>query len=319
MGPASDHIWRNGTCRSAYRGNALTIRPRIVIEHPKKIFSVHKNHQPKSLRLPDQRRYDGNVKMLTEATTEIPERQCLAGVVIRVRNCALNFILNFILNAVLNVGLVGIPALAQSGNRTEIQTQSQSQTRQHLLQDLNAGQIQEAILLGQRAVSRWPRDAELRHYLGVAYFKTGDSKQAREQLARPLELTPTDSAIHFDLALVSLSEQAYASAAADLQIVISLDPSNPLAHMLLGRAYLNSNRSLQAIDEFKTTLKLDPAIKLGHYHLGFAYFSLGRNDEAIAEYKEELRRSGENPTVLYELGRSLLETGKYHEAAKSLQ
>jgi tetratricopeptide (TPR) repeat protein len=220
----------------------------------------------------------------------------------------------FVIVIAISLCLLSVAARAQTQERTRVQT------REQLLQDLDSDQIRDAVLLGQQAVSRWPRDAQFRHYLGVAYFKTGDTKQALEQLTRARELNPKDSATHFDLALVLLNKQDYAGAATELEAAIELGPSNAnaLAHVLLGRAYLNSNRSLQAIDEFKTALKLDPAIKLGHYHLGFAYFSLGRNDEAISEYKEELRR-GESPAVVYELGRALLESGKYEAAVTYLQ
>src|SRR5580658_9356230 len=171
--------------------------------------------------------------------------------------------------------------LSSSVAAAQTQAPTLTQTREQLLQNLESGQLRDAVLLGQQAVSRWPRDAQFRHYLGVAYFKSGDAKQAQEQLTRARELNPKDSATHFDLALVLLSQQNYASAADELEASIKLNPANALAHVLLGRAYLNSNRSLQAIEEFKAALKLDPSIKLGHYHLGFAYFSLGRNDEAI--------------------------------------
>jgi tetratricopeptide (TPR) repeat protein len=222
-----------------------------------------------------------------------------------------------VLSVVLIVPLLCLAAPAQTQNLT------QAQTRQQLLQALDSGQLRDAVMLGEQAVSRWPDDAQFRHHLGLAYFKTGDLKRAQEQLTRARDLDPKDSATHFDLALVLLSEQDYPAAADALEASIKLGRlnanANALAHVLLGRAYLNSNRSMQAIDEFKTALKLDPAIKLGHYHLGFAYFSLGRNDEAIGEYKEELRRSGESPAVAYELGRSLLETGKYDAAVTYLQ
>jgi tetratricopeptide (TPR) repeat protein len=219
------------------------------------------------------------------------------------------------------VSFLFISATAQTRNP------SQAETRQQLLQALDSGRLQDAIRLGEQAVSRWPDDAQVRHHLGLAYFKTGDLKQAREQLTRARDLDPKDSATHFDLALVLLSAQDYATAADELEASIKLgrldaNPNaipNALAHILLGRAYLNSNRSLQAIEEFKSAQKIEPAIKLGHYHLGFAYYSLGRNDEAIAEYKEELRRSGESPAVVYELGRSLLETGKYDAAVSYLR
>jgi tetratricopeptide (TPR) repeat protein len=212
-----------------------------------------------------------------------------------------------------------VPVLAQN--------QTETQIRQQLLQELESGEFHVAVLLGEQAVARWPRDAQFRHYLGIAYFKSGDLKQAQDQLTRARDLASEDSKTHFDLALVLLSEQDYTAAADELEASIKLSRSssssnsNPsaLEHVLLGRAYLNSNRSLQAIDEFRTALKLDPAIKLGHYHLGFAYSSLGRNDEAISEYKEELRRSAESPAVVYELGRSLLETGKYDAAVAYLK
>ncbi len=153
----------------------------------------------------------------------------------------------------------------------------------------------------------------------MAYFKTGDLKQAEDQLARARDLDGKDASTRFDLALVFLSQDDYVKAAVELEASNKLNPSNALGHILLGRAYLNSNRSLQAIDEFKTALKLDPSVRLGHYHLGFAYASLGRDEEAIAEYKEELRRSGESQAVVYELGRSLLERGQFDAAISSLQ
>ena len=223
--------------------------------------------------------------------------------------------------------IVAISLVLSISATGQTQNPSQAQTRQQLLQALDSGRLQDAIRLGEQAVSRWPDDAQVRHHLGLAYFKTGNLKQAQEQLTRARHLDPKDSATHFDLALVFLSEQDYTAAADALEASIKFGrlnanpnaSANALAHVLLGRAYLNSNRSLQAIDEFKTALRLDPAIKLGHYHLGFAYYSLGRNDEAIAEYKEELRRSGESPAVVYELGRALLETGKYDAARAYLQ
>src|SRR5258708_3358535 len=68
--------------------------------------------------------------------------------------------------------------------QAQAQSQTQAQTRQQLLHDLDSGQLRDAVLLGQQAVSRWPRDAQFRHYLGVAYFKSGDLKQGQEQLMR---------------------------------------------------------------------------------------------------------------------------------------
>jgi len=192
--------------------------------------------------------------------------------------------------------------------------QTQDATRQQLLQQVEAGQLQDAVALGQKAIAQWPDDGDMHHWLGLAYFKSGTLAPAREQLERARDLKLRDASARFDLALVCLSQQDYVAAASALEASIKIDSSNPLAHVLLGRAYLNSNRSLQGIEEFKTALRLDPGIRLGHYHLGFAYSSLGRNDEAIAEYRAELQQSGEHPEVVFQLGHSLLESGKITEA-----
>src|ERR1700720_3604280 len=128
--------------------------------------------------------------------------------------------------------------LLSVSDQAQAQLPTKAQPRQQLLHDLDSGQLRDAVLVGQQAVSRWPRDAQFRHYLGVAYFKSGDLKQAQEQLTRARELNPKDSAIHLDLALVLLSEPDYPRAAAELEVAIKLDGSNALWHTLLGRAYL---------------------------------------------------------------------------------
>lgn len=214
--------------------------------------------------------------------------------------------------------LVLVPIIV-SGLCVAVCAQSQSETRQRLLQQLEAGKLQEAVAVGESAASQWPDDPEIRHWLGLAYFKQGRLQPAREQLERARDLDKKDARTRFDLALVCLSVPDYAAAADELQVSLKLAPSNPVAHVLLGRAYLNSNRSVQAIDEFKAALRIDPAIRLGHYHLGFAYASLGRNTEAIAEYRTELQRSGEHPEVVYQLGHTLLESGIYEDAISYLR
>jgi len=188
-----------------------------------------------------------------------------------------------------------------------------------VLSYLQSGRLPEAVALGTKAVARWPNDAALQHWLGLAYFKQKMSAPALEALRRSEGLDASQFGIHFDIALVLLSDQQYSPAAAELEKAIKLNPSDALPHLLLGRAYQNSNRTLKAIEQFQTALRLDPNLPLGHYHLGFAYASLGRDSEAIIEYKKEVTRSPDNPDVLYQLGHSLLEIGDWQSASTYLR
>jgi tetratricopeptide (TPR) repeat protein len=193
------------------------------------------------------------------------------------------------------------------------------EVRKLLLSHLQAGSLAEAIELGRNSVHRWPDDAELRHLLGLAYFKGRQDSAAATEFQHAEVLNDLNAATHFDFALLRLDQGQYGPAAEELEKAIKLDPSNALAHLLLGRAYQNTNRTVLGIDQFKAALKLNPELPLGHYHLGFALASLGRNTEAIAEYKKELAQHADDATVLYQLGHVLLQTGDWRSARLSLQ
>ena len=188
-----------------------------------------------------------------------------------------------------------------------------------LLSYLSEKRLGDAENIGQSAVAHWPQDAELQHWLGLVYFKQGRNTKALELLRGAENLNDSQFDIHFDTALVLLSDNQYPAAVNELEKALKLDPKAALAHVLLGRAYQNTNRTVQAIEQFQTALRLDPKIPLGHYHLGFAYASLGRNQQAIAEYEKEVIRAPDNPSVQYQLGHCLLEAGEWKSAIAHLK
>src|SRR5260370_2324648 len=71
--------------------------------------------------------------------------------------------------------------LLSVSDQAQAQLPTQAQTRRQLVQDLDSGQLRDAVLLGQQSVSPWPPDAQFRHYLCVAYSKSGDLSHGRRQ------------------------------------------------------------------------------------------------------------------------------------------
>src|SRR5580704_10226317 len=51
-----------------------------------------------------------------------------------------------------------------------------------LLTYLEAGRLREAEAIGTSSAARWPQDAQIQHWLGLVYFKTGRNEQALESL-----------------------------------------------------------------------------------------------------------------------------------------
>jgi tetratricopeptide (TPR) repeat protein len=212
-----------------------------------------------------------------------------------------------------------VTAVSLFEHAKQIAPESLAVNRGLVLSYVQAARLPDAIDLGAKAVAQWPHDAPLLHWLGLAYFKQKMNVPALEALRRSEALDGSQFGIHFDIALVLLSDEHYSEAADELEKAIKLSSSEALPHVLLGRAYQNSNRTLDGIEQFKTALRLDPNLALGHYHVGFAYSSIGRVSEAITEYKKEIARSPEDPSVLYQLGHSLLEMGKWQEAVTYLK
>jgi tetratricopeptide (TPR) repeat protein len=201
----------------------------------------------------------------------------------------------------------------------QLAPESKAVNRGLLLAYLQQGLLGEAREIGEAAVARWPNDAELQHWLGLSYFKQQKNSMALTHLHRAENLDGASYDIHFDLALVLLSDLNYSEAANELEKAIKLAPKAALAHVLLGRAYQNTNRTMKAVEQFQIGLRLKPDVPLGHYHLGFAYASLGRNTEALAEYEQELQNSPNNSTVLYHLGLCQLEAGDWKSAIGHLK
>src|SRR5437868_11078979 len=184
---------------------------------------------------------------------------------------------------------------------------------------LKAKQLSRAVAFGQQATVKWSNSPELHHWLGLAYFQSGDLSAGEEQLARAVALKANDYDSVFDLSLIRLAKKDYSKAATSLETALRLRSTEAMPHLLLGRAYLNSNRTLKAIEQFKTAARLNPNLPLVHYHLGYAYESLGRCGEAIEQYRKELARDNNNAEVLGQLGCALGESGAWHDASEYLK
>jgi len=91
-----------------------------------------------------------------------------------------------------------------------------------VLSYLQLGRLSEAMHIGEESVARWPGDAQLQHWLGLAYFKANQTSAAQTALQRSEALDGSRFDIHFDLALVLLQQNQSNGAAAELEKALKL-------------------------------------------------------------------------------------------------
>src|ERR1700758_1269781 len=92
----------------------------------------------------------------------------------------------------------------ENSHRTDSSAANAEEAHQRLVDCLRDGRLAEAVELGRDSVFRWPDDAEIRHLLGLAYFKIRQDPLAIQELQHAESLDDSTAAIHFDFALVYL-------------------------------------------------------------------------------------------------------------------
>jgi len=73
-------------------------------------------------------------------------------------------------------------AVASFERATQMAPDNLEANRGLLLSYLQAKRLRDAENAGQSAIVRWPKDAQLQHWLGLVYFKEGQNAKALEQL-----------------------------------------------------------------------------------------------------------------------------------------
>src|SRR5258708_25355534 len=116
-------------------------------------------------------------------------------------------------------------AIQQFEKAEQLSPDNPDANRGLVLSYLHAGRLLDAQRIAEPAVERWPRDAQLLHLIGLVYFKQGQKQKALQTLQRSESLRPSSSDIHFDIALVHLSQDQYPPAAVELEAAIKLDPN----------------------------------------------------------------------------------------------
>ncbi len=130
----------------------------------------------------------------------------------------------------------GYGSSVASTEQNEFQSPQEEQAIQQGLNDVSAGQYNQAIPEFQTAVALNPND-EYGHFgLGIAYSKLGDYSQAIPELQTAINLHPNNEGAYVALGEAYMGLGDYSQAAQEEQTAISITPNNAVAYRDLGYA-----------------------------------------------------------------------------------
>ncbi len=197
-------------------------------------------------------------------------------------------------------------------------------------------------------------DPQLAQIVGEAYEKKGKTSEARQYLAKTLELLPESEAARLKLAKSHRIEGKFSEALKELQAVIQNNPKcaeaiieqgliaekegsldQALSHFRnaaaidrnsarplteAGRLLIRRNDFREAAAMLKQAVGLQDADIETRYWLGEAHLGLGKALLALDALREAVRESGNRRgDISYAYGRALLAAGRPKEAAEELR
>jgi Flp pilus assembly protein TadD len=168
-----------------------------------------------------------------------------------------------------------------------------------------AGRIEEALTVAQRAIQLSPTDDKPRRLLGDILLDLDRPQDALQAFQTALSITPTSMppVLGIGRALVAdgREEEAFQHYLATgtqfgqgglpwqaipvLQEAVNLRTDDAEARHALGSAYMLYPKYDDAIDQFRAALQLDPGKYESWYNLGLSADALDLHDEAIRAYE----------------------------------
>jgi tetratricopeptide (TPR) repeat protein len=178
----------------------------------------------------------------------------------------------------------------------------------------NSGRFSEAAALCQSILATDSDNAEALLILGSAASELGETKVARECLARSVALRPDDARAWLVLATHWLRSGDNASALQACQTALAAAPRFAAAHVTLGSIRAAARDYTAAEAAFRRALALAPTLVDAQVNLGSALFCQGRLEEAEAMQRRALSLQPNHIHALKNLAATLRALGNYSDA-----
>ncbi len=161
---------------------------------------------------------------------------------------------------------------------------------------------------------------EAMYYRGNFYqYGLGDPNKAIDEFEKILELDPSFTLAHYDLAVAYRDLGMEDQAIEQYEKTIALQPNFPEALSNLGGYYFRSGKIEEAKNLFKKAIEVYPNFIQALSNLGAVLNKLGKPEEAIPYLKKALTLNPEFAITSFNLGNSQFALKRFDEAQKSYE
>lgn len=172
------------------------------------------------------------------------------------------------------------------------------------------GQYQPALELFKKAAARDENQSAVWAYLGNAYDKLKQPREAINSYEKAISLSPENSSLYQNLGNIyanqgdtAKAKEWYEKAA---QLTAAGDPkAAATTYYNMGVTYINAGKNKDAAEALEQAVKFDPSHAEAHYQLGIVMLGLNRIEEAVVHFKKYLELAPAGPNA--ETAKALVE------------
>lgn len=173
------------------------------------------------------------------------------------------------------------------------------------------GKYEEAIKVLEKGIIEHSEAASLHFNLGLNYMEVGNTKKAREEFKKTIDLEPAHAKAYQGLGQIYYEREEFQEAGAYYLATIDAGKQDEFVYYKLGSCWFKLKRFENAIIAYQKAIGLNSKEKRYYFSLGLSYLALDKHYDAIAAMDNALRIDPLFLDAKYHIAISYLKMSEY--------
>jgi hypothetical protein len=176
------------------------------------------------------------------------------------------------------------------------------------------GNLREAQLMYEQAISMSPNNCDALHFLGILFAQTGQFIKAVDFLTKALQINPNNATYYSNYGNVLQELKNLDEALASYDRAVQINPEYAEAHFNRSITLQKLERLDEAIESYDRVISINSDLADAHFNRGICLQEIKRLDEAIESYDRVININSDYADAHFNRGICLQEIKRLDEA-----
>ena len=172
----------------------------------------------------------------------------------------------------------------------------------------------EGVQLLEDVSRRHPDNLEIKHYLGLNLYESGNIEEAEKLLTEVIQARQDLPEAYFVLGKIHLDKRDSKQAQDYFELYAAATPNDAQAYRALSSAYIQARNVAGAETALTKLIELEPDDIIAKINMGHVKYERGQIDEAVKLYEAAYEADSRRIDLLYTIASAYYLSGRYEEA-----